>query len=165
MDRKRAIDRRAAIGAVALLAVLIVSSFLYRQATAPSVAEDASVPARAGNALPSSIEVADTEALREQGLSARDSLGDDSGMLFVFPASGLHGFWMKDMRFSIDMLWLDDAGAIVHVVSNAAPETYPEIFTPPAPARYVLEVPAGYTARRGWGIGTVLDLGAYQEEN
>jgi hypothetical protein len=91
-----------------------------------------------------SAEVADTLALRAKGLSGRESLGREAGMLFVFDVDDRHGFWMKDMRFPIDIIWLNASGTVVHLVSRAQPESYPTIFTPSAPARYVLEVNAGF---------------------
>ena len=52
------------------------------------------------------IEVADTDASRQQGLSDRDGLCAECGMLFVFPQNGYYGFWMKDMNFNIDIVFL-----------------------------------------------------------
>jgi uncharacterized membrane protein (UPF0127 family) len=72
---------------------------------------------------------------------------DDPGLLFVFDEPGLHGIWMKDMRFPIDILWLDDAFQVVDVRKNVAPDSYPTVFKPTKPARYVLEVTAGFADR------------------
>src|SRR4051812_48326835 len=55
-----------------------------------------------------SIEVADTPEARERGPSGRESLPQGSGVLFVFDAPATYGFWMKDMRFPIDIVWLDE---------------------------------------------------------
>jgi len=99
------------------------------------------------------VDVADTPAKRQQGLSGRESLVQGSGMLFVFPQAGKWGFWMKDMRFAIDIIWADDDGVIVTIWPNVTPNTYPKVFYPHAPARYVLEVPAGYAATAGIGVG------------
>ena len=59
--------------------------------------------------------VADTPEARQQGLSGRAGLGESEGMLFVFPKDGEYAFWMKDMRFSIDILWLSGNGTIVYM--------------------------------------------------
>lgn len=97
--------------------------------------------------------IADTPALREKGLSGRSGLAPDEGMLFVFPADRKYGFWMKDMRFPIDILWLSSAGAILDMRTNVSPDGYLAVFEPRAPARFVLELPAGfadaYTVRVG----------------
>src|SRR3989344_8940875 len=52
------------------------------------------------------IEIADTQEKQKKGLSGRDNLPEDSGMLFVFKEEGHHQFWMKDMNFSIDIIWI-----------------------------------------------------------
>lgn len=97
--------------------------------------------------------MANTDALRTQGLSGRLSLPDGAGMLFVFDQDDEWGIWMKDMRFSIDIVWIDAEGSVVEVVERATPETYPHVFAPRRPARYVLELPAGYAARNGIAEG------------
>lgn len=101
-------------------------------------------------------EVADTEALRERGLSGRQSLPEGRGMLFVFDSPGLYGFWMKDMRFSIDIIWAAADGTIISIERDASPESYPRAFHPAAPAQYVLEVPAGFSRARGIEPGMAL---------
>lgn len=98
-----------------------------------------------------SIEVADTEAARELGLGQRDSLAAGHGMLFVFDAPGNWGFWMKDTRFPLDMIWTRADGTIISIARNVATSTYaqnpPQVFYPSEPdASYVLEVNAGAAA-------------------
>lgn len=88
--------------------------------------------------------IARTPEEQRQGLSGRAGLGPGEGMLFVFPKDGLYGIWMKDMLFSIDIIWLSSKGVIVSIAPNVSPDTYPQSFTPDAPARYVLELPAGF---------------------
>jgi uncharacterized membrane protein (UPF0127 family) len=98
-------------------------------------------------------EVARSPAERMQGLSGRDALQDGAGMLFVFEQSERYEFWMPDMRISIDIIWLDEDMRVVHIKENATPESYPEKFVPNTPARYVLEVPAGFVAMHGVNNG------------
>lgn len=112
--------------------------------------------------LPNNIEVADTPEKRVQGLSGRTVVEDDYGMLFVFDIDSQAGFWMKDMHVPIDIMWIANDGTIVHIEHSLSPDTYPEIFTPPYPARYVLETRAGYARNHEWHHGTKLDLGAYK---
>ena len=95
------------------------------------------------------VDIADTEVEREQGLSGRPSLARDSGMLFVFPEKRPYAFWMKDMQFPIDIVWADVDGKVITIASNVAPDTYPKSFFPSAPARYVVELPAGFAAANG----------------
>lgn len=102
------------------------------------------------------VSVADTESSRRQGLGGRLSLGADEGMLFIFPEEGRYAFWMKDMHFSIDILWLKSDGTIVYMAQNVSPETYPKAFDPHTNARFVLELPAGYTKAYTVRVGDVV---------
>ena len=86
------------------------------------------------------VEIVDTLELRAQGLSFREALSPNAGMLFVFSESDKHGFWMKDMLFPIDIIWFDDEFVVVDVKENLSPESYPEIFKPRVPARFALEI-------------------------
>ena len=104
------------------------------------------------------VDVADTESSREQGLSGRSDLPGGKGMLFVFDSDGLWGIWMKDMRFPIDIVWADVDGKVITVANNVAPETYPEVFSPSSPARYVLELLAGFAAAQGIVEGSQIVL-------
>ncbi|MBU0750498.1 DUF192 domain-containing protein [Patescibacteria group bacterium] len=100
------------------------------------------------------IEVVDTEAAREQGLSGRTDVPDNYGMLFVFETKDRYSFWMKDMLVPIDIIWLADDGSIVEIEDSVSPDTYPNSFTAPTPVKYVLETRARYARDNGWGIGT-----------
>lgn len=88
-------------------------------------------------------EIADTDEARIQGLSDRRSIGESEAMLFVFPKSDFYGFWMKDMRFSIDIIGLDAKKRAIWLQEYMTPWSYPEVFTPPRPVQYVLEVKSG----------------------
>lgn len=89
------------------------------------------------------VTVADSSSERERGLSGRERLSDKEGMLFIFDSDGVYCFWMKDMKFNIDMIWLDKDKKVIHIQENATPDSYPETFCPNQEARYVLEVGAG----------------------
>lgn len=109
---------------------------------------------------PIKVEIAGTNAERVRGLSGRRDLAPGSGLLFVFPASATYGFWMKEMRFAIDIVWIGEDLRIVHIAADVAPETYPEVFKPPEPARYVLEMPAMSMREMGAKPGTAITLPA-----
>ena len=100
------------------------------------------------------VAIADTEPEREQGLSGVSGLKEDEGMLFIFEKDGIYSFWMKDMLFSIDMLWISSEGRVVFIAPSVAPDTYPHAFTPDTPARYVLEIPAGFAAEHEIAVGS-----------
>lgn len=104
------------------------------------------------------VTVADTPALRAQGLSFRDSIKQNEGMLFVFETPEMSGFWMKDMSFSIDVIWFDKEKRIIDVWENADPQSYPRIVTPRVPAQFVLEVPAGFFKENKLKIGNMFEI-------
>ncbi|HEU5114603.1 MAG TPA: DUF192 domain-containing protein [Candidatus Paceibacterota bacterium] len=102
--------------------------------------------------------VSDTDTLREEGLSDRNGLSQGQAMLFVFDKPDLLGFWMKDMHFSIDMLWLDSNFRVVSFKEDATPESYPKVFFPSGPSRYVVELPAGTLTRLGIKAGDLVSV-------
>ena len=103
-------------------------------------------------------DIADDEASRRRGLAGRAGLEDDEGMLFLLPDDS-PAFWMKGMRFPIDIVWIAD-GRVVDVTadvpaprgSDAALPTY----SPDRPANRALEVNAGWAARHGVTRGDVV---------
>ena len=105
------------------------------------------------NDLEIEAELADTPAEHEQGLSGRTALPENQGLLFIFDQSGQYNFWMKEMNFPIDIIWLDENKKIIDITANLATSTYPANFTSRAPAKYVLEVNAGFTAQNNIKIG------------
>ncbi len=92
-----------------------------------------------------------------RGLGGHGLLPDDRGMLFVFPEPGHHGFWMKDMLISIDLIWISAGGRVVDI-QTAQPEpgvADPQLkrYNPSGEATYVLEVRAGLAADKGVRTG------------
>lgn len=102
------------------------------------------------------VEVADTQNSRSLGLGGRESLAKNAGMLFVFDTEAKHSFWMKNVKFPIDIVWLDGNKKVIHFVKNAKPDSGEnlEIFTPPVKAKYVLEVNGGSVEEFGIETGT-----------
>ena len=105
-------------------------------------------------------EVAENDADRQRGLMFRDSLAENQGMLFVFEKEDRYGFWMKNMRFPLDIIWIDAEKRIVDIKKDvpACGEEGCETLTPAAEAKYVLEVQSGFTDRRGIKIGDRIDF-------
>lgn len=99
------------------------------------------------------VAIADTPQEREQGLSGTTELDEGEGMLFIFDRDGQHSFWMRDMSYSIDILWISAQKRVVYIEKDVSPDTFPDAFTPPTSARYVLEVPAGFSDAHGLGVG------------
>ncbi len=86
------------------------------------------------------VEVANTPELRARGLSGREDLGNVKGLLMVFEEADYHGIWMKDMKFPIDVIWMDETGTVVDISTSLTPDSYPNIYEPDKPALYALEV-------------------------
>lgn len=98
--------------------------------------------------------ISKTEAELTQGLSNTNPITENEAMLFVFPAPGIYNFWMKDMRYPIDILWINTDKKIIFIQKNATPESYPEGFGPTdTQAVMVLEIKAGLSDKVGIRIG------------
>ena len=97
--------------------------------------------------------VADTPAQQIQGLSGHPGLKENEGMLFIFSDSEERSFWMKDMNFPLDIIWIDETKRVAGFVENATPESFPEMFNSEVPVQYVLEVNAGDVAKKGIEVG------------
>ena len=94
----------------------------------------------------------------EKGLSGRESMPENQGMLFTFESSGKHCFWMKDMKFPLDMIWINADKKVVYVKKNVQPSTYPNTFCPDQPALYVIEVNAGVADKAYLSPGSQLQF-------
>ena len=99
------------------------------------------------------MDVADTEVTQSQGLSGRSELLENGGMIFIFQNPDKYGFWMKDMLFPIDIIWIDQNFKIIHVEKSLLPSSYPKVFTPESLALYVLEIKAGEWEKLNLKIG------------
>lgn len=98
-----------------------------------------------------------TEESREKGLGGRPYLEDNTGMFFIFPKPDFYAFWMKDMTFPIDIIWLSAEMKVVDIKERVEPSTYPnQSFTPREKALYVLEVSSGDVAASGLKIGDTI---------
>lgn len=102
---------------------------------------------------PVTVEIAGTNISRSQGLSDREHLEKNHGMLFVFATPGFYEFWMKDMLFSIDMIWISKEHTIVSINKKVSPDSYPQLFSPTDLVQFVVEVPAGFSDANEIHIG------------
>lgn len=103
------------------------------------------------------LEIADTDSERQRGLSGREDLCERCGMLFVFDTPDRYAFWMKDMRFPLDIVWLS-GDTVVFVAHDVLPDSS-AILMPPALADQVLEINAGKGAGLSPGEKIVLSSG------
>ena len=99
------------------------------------------------------VKLALTPEAQEKGLSGRKELKEDEGMLFVFSHMGQYPFWMKDMNFNMDIIWLGEDLRVVFIKKNASLESYPETFLPKQNARYVLEVLSQFSEKNNLKVG------------
>ncbi|MFA5935119.1 MAG: DUF192 domain-containing protein [Candidatus Paceibacterota bacterium] len=87
------------------------------------------------------------------GLSGRKSMLEDNGMLFIFPREGNYGFWMKDMNFPIDILWIDEGFYVTGIEKSISTSTYPNTFGEKYFAKYVLELSSGFSEKNNIKVG------------
>jgi len=101
------------------------------------------------------VQIADTEPRRVRGLMFQNQLPYDEGMIFVFNESGVYSLWMLNMQFSLDMIWFDGEGNIVHIEQEIPPcKSATEIMAcqsivPSGEAKYILEVTSGFVQKFG----------------
>jgi uncharacterized membrane protein (UPF0127 family) len=109
------------------------------------------------------VEVADSEEKRIKGLSNRESIEEDKGMLFIFPKGTKATFWMKDMKFDIDIIWIADQ-KVVKIDKNAkapspnTPDNKLTLYKSEKPIDYVLEVKAGFADTKNIKVGDSVEL-------
>jgi uncharacterized membrane protein (UPF0127 family) len=112
---------------------------------------------------PLTVELALSPASRARGLGYRPGLAPGTGMLFVFPESAGRSFWMKGMRFCLDIIWIDQ-GEITGAAQSVCPDPPGTAdadrasFRSETAAECVLEVPAGWMEEHGFGPGTPVDI-------
>jgi len=95
------------------------------------------------------VQLADTDHRRADGLMFQEELPYDEGMLFIFDNSEKRTFWMSNMLFSLDIIWIDSQGNIAHIEKNVPPcntkpEACPRYDSGGKEVKYVLEVTAGF---------------------
>lgn len=105
--------------------------------------------------------LANNQNTRKKGLSKTESLQLNSGMLFVFERAGDWGIWMKDMKFAIDIIWINDEKQIVAIAKNVPPQPKTKdkdliVYKPGKDAKYVLEINAGLSDRYNLVDGDVV---------
>lgn len=97
------------------------------------------------------VEIAQTEEEKAQGLSGRSQLGTNNGMLFVFDPPTIPSFWMREMNFALDFVWIDENLRVIDLTKNvpvpAAGTRLQDLprYSPTSEVKYVLEINAGQT--------------------
>ena len=112
------------------------------------------------------VEIASSTVEKARGLSYRTSLGENSGMLFLFDRGAVQNFWMKDMNFPLDMIWIG-GGRVLGFAENAAPQPGAQlwelkVYNSPDGTDQVLEVNAGTVAKDNINVGDPVSMGPAQ---
>lgn len=99
----------------------------------------------------------------KKGLAVFEDIKDSQGMLFEFSTEDFHSFWMKDMKFDIDMIFLDKEMKVVHIFENVRKDTYKnetdyKIFIPKLKSKYVVEIKSGEIKKNKIKIGDIIEL-------
>jgi uncharacterized membrane protein (UPF0127 family) len=100
------------------------------------------------------VELATTYGEMIVGLMNRVNLSENRGLLLVFDDENIHKVWMKNMLISLDVIWFDDKGMVIHIDKNVVPcDRYCQPFGPESYSKFVLEVNGGYADRHNINIG------------
>ena len=120
------------------------------------------------NGVELTADLAITEEQKAEGLAVKDHLKENEGMLFVYEQPSRQGFWMKDMKFPIDIIWIDSNGTVVHIentlqpcnsiLNSGASILNCPIYTPDNNSLYVLETVAGFSQKYNVTVGTHIDF-------
>ena len=147
------IKGQATIAGAAVAALVIFSFSMMQSAFGDALFKPASlkIETKSGPAL-LNVEVADTEAKREQGLMFRRSMPDDHGMIFLFDGEHEITMWMKNTYIPLDMVFIGNDWRVRHIAYNAEPFST-DIISSVRPASRVLEIGAGQAKKLGLAIG------------
>ena len=99
------------------------------------------------------VEIANTPEERARGFAGYEYLPNGTGFLYVFAEPDFYNFWLKDVTFPIDIVWIGYYHDIIDIAAYLTPQTYPTIFEPKRPAKYMLILPAGTAEEYSLGIG------------
>ena len=137
-------------------------------AATPTITPGPMVPTVTVGVVEFEVEIVHTPAQRATGLSSRDSLRPMTGMLFVFESGRASAFWMKDMRFPLDFVWIGEGCDVVDTTLNvphpATPDSPLPIYESSSPAAYTLEVNAGELEALGIRKGDPVRFSGFPED-
>lgn len=107
--------------------------------------------------------ISKTSQQLEKGLARFDEIKDNEGMIFIFDTPGTYSFWMKDMKFNIDIIFLDENKKVVNIFPNVKFDTYKspydyENFKPDYESKYVIELKEGEIKANGIKVGDMVEF-------
>lgn len=145
----------------AALAVLVIGLIIWRAGAFDFTLPFTSQAKAEVNGNQLELIVVKSEEDRKQGLSDRRSLDENKGMLFVFEEKDTYSFWMRNMNFPLDIIYIDE-NKVVDIKKNAQPlrddDPDPVVYQPISPANYVLEVNAGIADEYGIEVGSTIQF-------
>jgi len=108
----------------------------------PNIMQPATTDLQLGSSI-FHARIAADDSDRTNGLSGVTEFKSDQALLMAFPNEDEWGILMKDMKVPVDIIWLNKDKKVIYIVLDASPNSYPKVFKPKAPAKYVIELPAG----------------------
>ena len=164
------LNRRAVVPVLALASALVSACAGHGTWSAPSSRQAAAAARAFADARRAEVrfpggrviaaEIADTLERIAYGYMFRPEVGEQDGMVFVFPEPGVHNFWMKNTLVPLDIIWMDQTRAIFHIQAATPPcraDPCPG-YGPLHATSYVLELRAGTAAREGLKAGDRLSI-------
>ncbi|MEO5690594.1 MAG: DUF192 domain-containing protein [Candidatus Saccharimonadales bacterium] len=144
---------------IGILVVLGGTYWLYTNRTDPTIATMPKVTATI-NESKFTLYAPDTPEGMQKGLAIFKVLPENEGMIFRGLPVGTQTFWMKDMNFDIDIIWVNKDNKVIHIVYDASKESYPARFENPIelPSSYVIELNAGLAEKHGIAPGTLVSI-------
>lgn len=149
---------------VLLTTVIAAALLLYRGSvpSLPFLPEQTKYSELLVNEVKLRVEIADTPSKRSKGLGGRESLGQNEGMLFIFPSSDKYSFWMKGLKFPLDFVWIKDS-EVVDITTDAQPPSSGKdvdlpIYLPKTESDKVLEVNSGTVERLKIKVGDMIRI-------
>jgi len=131
-----------------IIILIIISIFIYQNNKNVEETSQVCINEKCFN-----VELAETDAERANGLSNRNFLDENNGMLFIFQEYGIYNFWMKETLIPLDIIWINE-NKIVYIERNAQPclEAFCPIFNPNQTANYVLEINGNLSGKYNFNI-------------
>lgn len=159
---------RVLFAAIALAAALWGAQYFFYSSFAPAFMQTGGERGHTRESAPyvmvhgekMFVEIAKDAAAVQKGLSGRASLSKDRGMLFIFEQPARYRFWMPDMHFPIDIIWIE-GGRVVDLDKSVSPEfdpLAPRFYSPERPVRYVLETNSGFAESAGIVAGDTISF-------
>ena len=139
--------------------VLTIMIFIYYSFQTPIESEEVIEASVTINGKTIVVEIADEPDERSRGLMFRDSLSKDTGMLFLFDKEDFYSFWMMNVNFNLDLVWINSNGNVVHIERDV-PSCFMSCptYAPKEAARYVLELNSGVANELDLLVGSFVSI-------